>query len=69
MDEMLFDMVVMLCKRFPALTPMQVRRERAIEVFDTVRKMVKHIRRENAQYITIKGKRMRKRKVTNDSWF
>lgn len=69
MDEMLFDMSVMLCQKFPALTPMQLRRERAVEVFDTVRKLIRHIRRENAQYITIRGKRMKKRKVRNDSWF
>ena len=62
-------MVYMLCQQFPALTPMQIRRERANDVFNTVRKLIKRIKRENAKYITVKGKRLRKRKANNDAWF
>lgn len=68
-DEVLFDMVVMMCKQFPSLDPIRIRRERAVDVFTTVRKMLRHIRKENSNYITIRGKRMLKRKATNDSWF
>jgi hypothetical protein len=68
-DEVLFDMVVMVCKQFPALDPLRIRRERAIEVFGMVNKMLRHVRRENSNYITIRGKRILKRKVQNDSWF
>jgi len=62
-------MEVALCDRFPSFTPLSLRRERAAEVFKMVSKFLGHNRREKAKYVTINGKRMKKRKATNDNWF
>ena len=62
-------MELTICERFPSLTPMSLRRERASEVFKMISKLIDHQRRENAKWITINGKRMRKKKATSDTWF
>ena len=62
-------MELMLCEKFPAFTPLSLRRERAREVFCMMTRMLGHIQRENKKWIVYKGKRMRKKEATDDTWF
>lgn len=55
-----------LCKAFPALSPFQVRRERAHEVFLLVRRMNTHPKTENGEKLDSKG---RIRRPAGDDWF
>ena len=45
--DIFFDIELSMCERFPGLTPFDIRREKAREVFLFIRRMTKH--RENEQ--------------------
>lgn len=45
--EMFFEMELSLCDKFPALTPFQIRREKAREVFLLVRRLKEHTQNDN----------------------
>ena len=64
--ELFFEMEVSICERFPALSPFDVRRTRAAEVFLLMRRMKKY----NAQQSKNEkqGKRVIRRKA-GDDWF
>ena len=64
--EIFFEMEINLCETFPALTPFQVRRERATEVFLMLRRMDKYNETEGKKK---KGTKQRIRRQANDSWF
>lgn len=63
--QVLFEMEVMLCERFPAFTPISLRREKATEVFNL-------ITRYNI-YSAKKQKNAKKPKIirrpAGDDWF
>lgn len=61
-------MKMMLCSRFPALTPFDIRRERAFDVFTLMVKYVKYNKREENKIKTVNGKRII-RKPAGDDWF
>lgn len=45
--EMFFEMELSLCDKFPALTPFQIRREKAREVFLLVKRLKEHNQKNN----------------------
>lgn len=55
-----------LCKTFPALSPFDVRRERAREVFLLVRRLNHQPKNEGGQVLDSKG---RIRRPAGDDWF
>lgn len=62
--EMFFELELNLCERFPALTPFQIRREKASEVF----LLVKRINENNIKNTT-KTKPNKIRRPAGDDWF
>ena len=66
-DEVLFDMTVSLCDRFPAFTPLSIRQAPAREVFTMVVRYNKHAKKEKKN-TTKDGKRI-VRRPASDSWF
>lgn len=60
---MFFQLELNLCERFPALTPFQIRREKASEVFLLVKRI-----NENNKKETIK-KSNKIRRPAGDNWF
>lgn len=71
----MFDMQINLCERFPAMTPLTVRREKAREVFILIRRLNEHSileQQKNPVKLNNKGnestgKIIRKR--AGDDWF
>jgi asparagine synthetase A len=59
--ELLFESTVNLCERFPALTPLSLRKEKAREVFLLI------VRYNN--YGKKQGKKKKIRKPAGDDWF
>jgi hypothetical protein len=62
----LFDMTETLCRRYPALTPFSVRKERAREVFLLIRRVCTQPKTEAAQQHDAQG---RERRPAGDNWF
>lgn len=58
-------MIFKLCERFPAFSPLSLRRERAREVFVMIVEFTKYSRREARQA----KKQQVIRKPAGDSWF
>lgn len=58
----------MLCNRFPSLTPLSIRKERAYEVFLLLKKYVEYNKREEKKQKQNNGKRII-RKPAGDDWF
>lgn len=63
--EALFDIQISLCERFPTLTPLSLRREKAREVFLLISRLNKHTRKENVK----KEDKQVIRKPAGDNWF
>ncbi len=59
---------MMLCNRFPSLTPLSIRKERAYEVFLLLKKYVEYNKREEKKQKQNNGKRII-RKPAGDDWF
>lgn len=59
---------MMLCNRFPSLTPLSIRKERAYEVFLLLKKYVEYNKREEKKPKQNNGKRII-RKPAGDDWF
>lgn len=69
--ETLFDIQMSLCKIFPALTPLTLRREKAREVFLLINRYNKHSLKNNngnKTNTTQNGVRVIRRKA-GDNWF
>lgn len=66
--DILFDIVMMLCERFPACSPFAIRRERAREVFEIVVRFTRHAAHEKKHKKTVNGKQII-RKPAGDHWF
>lgn len=66
-NEVLFDMQVTLCDRFQALTPLILRRERAIDVFRLVAKYNKYAKKKNKSKSN--GGQRIIRRPASDTWF
>lgn len=69
--ETLFDMQMSLCKIFPAMTPLTLRREKAREVFLLISRHNEHSAKNNngnKTNTTQKGVRVIRRKASNN-WF
>ena len=64
-----------LCQRYTSLTPFQVRREKAGEVFLLIRRIneknarVKGIRSDDTTYVDSQGRTHIRRKALNDDWW
>ena len=65
-------MTVRLSERFPAMTPLSLRKERAVDVFRLItrfnRMSARENERENKRTITVRGKKM-VRKPAGDDWW
>ena len=58
----------MLCNRFPALTPFEIRKQRAYDVFNLINRYLNYNNREERKIKTVNGKRII-RKPAGDDWF
>ena len=65
--EVLFDIQMSLCERFPTLTPFMLRREKAREVFLLISRLNKHSQKENANQTSNDTRVIRK--PAGDNWF
>lgn len=63
--EMFFEMELGLCERFPSLTPFQIRREKAKEVF----LLIKRLKQSNINKKETNGKPNVIRRRAGDDWF
>ena len=70
--DLLFTMQINLCERFPSMTPLSLRKERAREVFLLIGRLNKHTAKElkGKQQTTsrVNGKRVIRRPA-GDDWF
>ena len=70
--ELFFQMELNISDRFPALTPIKIRKTKATEIFLLLRRLTKHNQREqkDAAAYTSKtsGKKIIRRKA-GDNWF
>ena len=65
--DIMFEMQVNLCERFPALTPLMLRKEKARNVFRMFIRYLKYAKKESKR----KGKDGKKiiRRPASDTWF
>ena len=68
LSDLLFDIEITLCNRFPALTPMSLRRTRARDIFKIIVKLGKHAKKEKKEEAKKAMKRIIKRPAS-DTWF
>ena len=73
MREVLFDMEVTLCTKFPAMSPLNIQKERAADVFSLMGDLLRHLERENirkAKEIKRGGKKKNVIRIpAGDDWF
>ena len=67
MYELFFEMEISLCERFPALSPFDIRKQRAGEVFLLVRRLNNYTEYTNDKNDTRNGTVIRRR--AGDDWF
>ena len=65
--DIIFDVVMMLCDRFPGCTPFTVRKEKAREVFEVVVLYTRHAKHDKKTR-TKDGKKII-RKPAPDTWW
>lgn len=65
--DIMFEMQVNLCERFPAFTPLMLRKEKARHVFRMFIRYLKYAKKE-AKHRDNKGKRIIRRPA-GDTWF
>lgn len=58
-------MEVTLAERFPALTPLAIRKERAVDVFKTISKLNRYAKKQKKN----EGKKKIIRRPASDNWF
>lgn len=58
-------MEVTLAERFPALTPLSIRKERAVDVFKTISKLNRFAKKQKKN----EGKKKIIRRPASDNWF
>ncbi len=68
LSELLFDIDMTLCDRFPALTPMSIRSTKARDVFKTIVKLGKYAKKEKKEEAKKAMKHIVKRPAS-DTWF
>ena len=74
-SEIFFDLNESLCKRYEALTPFVVRREKVGEVFKLVNRInrknerEKGVQQNDVVWQDSKGNTHIRRKATDDSWY
>ena len=68
LSDLLFDIEITLFDRFPALTPMSLRRTRARDIFKVIVKLGKHAKKEKTEEAKKAMKRIIKRPAS-DTWF
>lgn len=61
--ELLFEMQVNLCERFPSMNPLMLRRERAREVFTMIARYNKYAKKRT------KNNKKIIRRPASDNWF
>lgn len=66
MYELFFEMEISICERFPSLSPFDVRREKASEVFLLMRRMSNYNHYQNKN---VKNGKQVIRKPAGDDWF
>lgn len=63
--ELFFEITVSLCKEFPSLNPVTIRKEKAHEIFLLMGRMAKYNRKQKKQ----KGKPQKIYRPAGDTWF
>lgn len=64
-DELMFELEVGMCERFPALSPLSMRKERVYDVFRLISQYSNYARKESENK---NGKKVIRRKA-GDDWF
>lgn len=68
MSQLLFEIEVLLSERFPALSPISIRRTKAREVFKIINKLTVYSKKEKKQQAKANAKRIVARQAS-DTWF
>ena len=64
-DEMMFELEVGICERFPSMSPLSLRKERVNDVFRLVAQYAEYARKESNKK---NGKQVIRRRA-GDDWF
>lgn len=68
LSDLLFDIEMTLCDRFPALTPISLRRTKSREVFKIIVKLGRYAKKEKKEEAKKAMKHIIKRQAS-DTWF
>lgn len=68
MSQLLFEIEVLLSERFPALSPISIRRTKAREVFKIINKLTVYSKKEKKQQARANAKHIVARQAS-DTWF
>lgn len=68
MSQLLFEIEVLLSERFPALSPVELRRTKAREVFKIINKLTIYSKKEKREQTKAKTRHIIKRQAS-DTWF
>lgn len=68
MSQLLFEIEVLLSERFPALSPVTLRRTKAREVFKIINKLTVYTKKEKRKQAET-GKKHIIKKQASDTWF
>ncbi len=71
-SDSLFEIELSLCRYFPALSPLSLRNERAIDVFNLLKRFISHLERENEKSeneVTEDGVKVINIDATDDDFF
>ena len=68
MSQLLFEIEVLLSERFPALSPVTLRRTKAREVFKIINKLTIYSKKEKKQQVKANTKHIIA-KQASDTWF
>lgn len=71
MYQIFFEMEMLICERFPAFTPISLRKERAVEVLRLVSRLGDYDRRKTKEKneIRLEGGIQVIRRPAGDNWF
>ena len=68
MSQLLFEIEVLLSERFPALSPISIRRTKAREVFKIINKLTIYSKKEKKKQVKANTKHIIA-KQASDTWF
>ena len=68
MSQLLFEIEVLLSERFPALSPISIRRTKAREVFKIINKLTVYSKKEKKKQAQSNAKHIVARQAS-DTWF